>query len=239
MKPVFVQEYPLRACDFDCRCHWQPSGVMDLFQDAAGRHAMELGIGFLQLAAEQKMWILSGVQYEVVATPHMYQQVRVITWPLPATSVTCRRDFRIESLDGQVLVKGTSDWAIMDGQKRKLIRAREVYPPELAYCSDLAFEEKMPRLKAFEPQGEGLMVIPGYAELDMNGHVNNTKYANFIMNAVDLEADETVRLFQIHYHKELLAHQPVWVFVFREDSTIYAMGKNETGEIMFTGRVLL
>ncbi|MBQ6818555.1 MAG: hypothetical protein IJP35_02995 [Clostridia bacterium] len=239
MKAVFSQEYPLRACDFDCHHHLQPAGVMDLFQDAAGRHAMELGIGFPQLAAKHQMWILSGVQYEVVATPHMYQTVRVVTWPLPASSVTCRREYRMEALDGTLLVKGTSDWAIMDGDKRKLLRAREVYPEGLDYCTDLCFDEKMPRLKDFVPADEGMTVIPGFAQLDMNGHVNNTKYANFILDAIQWQEGDAIAVFQIHYRKELLAHQPATVYVQREGKTILAMGKNSDGESMFLGRIAL
>ncbi len=237
MKSTFTKEYPLRAGDFDCYHHLQPAGVMDLFQDAAGRHAMELGIGFPQLAEKNQMWILSGVQYQIVQHPHMYQNIRVVTWPLPAHSVTCRRDFRMESLEGELLVKGTSDWAIMDGEKRKLIRAREIYPTELVYCEDVVFEEKMLRLKDFESTGEEVLVTPGYSDLDMNGHVNNTKYANFILNAIRLQPNQAIELFQIHYRKELLQDQAVRVCVLRENDQIYTMGKNQEGETMFYGRI--
>ncbi len=210
---------------------------MDLFQDAAGRHAMELGIGFPQLAEKHQMWIVSGVEYQVVATPRMYDTVRIVTWPLPAPSVTCRREYRMETLDGKVLVKGTSDWAIVDADQRKLLRAREVYPQGLSYCTDLSVEGKMPRLKEFEPAGEGVTFTPGYAQLDMNGHVNNTKYANLILDCLSFGEEDTIKEFQIHYRKELMAHQPVTVYTLREGNTIYAMGKNREGELMFSGRI--
>ncbi|MBR4868645.1 MAG: hypothetical protein IKU10_05765 [Clostridia bacterium] len=239
MTPIFSFEYPLRACDFDCYHYLQAASVMDLFQDAAGRHAIELGIGFPQLAEKHQMWILSGVQYQVFENPHMYQTVRVVTWPLPASSVTCRREYRMESLDGTLLVKGTSDWAIMDGDKRKLLRAREVYPEGLDYCTDLCFEERMPRLKPFETDSEGTIIVPGFAQLDMNGHVNNTKYANFILDCVNPKADENISVFQIHYRKELLPQQEVALYTKREENTIMVQGCNRQNEVMFLGRILL
>ena len=212
---------------------------MDLFQDAAGRHAMELGIGFPDLAKKHQMWIVSGLQYQVVDSPKMYDTVRIVTWPLPAPSVTCRREYRMETLDGKVLVKGTSDWAIVDADKRKLLRAREVYPQGLSYCTDVSVEGKMPRLKEFESTTDGVTFTPGYAQLDMNGHVNNTKYANLILDALVLETEDTIKEFQIHYRKELLAYQPVTVYTQREGTTILAMGKNTDGELMFSGRIEL
>ncbi len=237
MKSVYVQEYPLRACDFDCHHYLQPAAILDLFQDAAGRHAIELGVGFPQLSLKNQMWILSGVQFEIVATPVMYQTVRVVTWPLPATSVTCRREYRMESLDGKLLVKGTSDWAIMDGEKRKLLRAREVYPNDLVYCEELCFEGKMPRLKDFEPTDTGMEFTPAFSDLDMNGHVNNTKYANWMMNALHLLSDRSVKMFQIHYRKELLAQNPVHLFTKQENEVVLFMGKNTAGETMFSGKI--
>jgi acyl-ACP thioesterase len=239
MNPVFSMEYPLRPCDLDCRYELQPAGVLDLFQDAAGRHAVELGIGYKQFVPKNLMWIVSGIQYEVVATPKMYDTVRIVTWPLQANSVTCRREYRMESLSGEVLVKGTSDWAIMDGEKRKLIRAREVYPKDLAFSSQLAIEGKQPRLQDFEIGEQGVTMVPGFAELDMNGHVNNTKYANFILNAANLQAEELIREFQIHYRRELLKDQPVTVYKKRQENTLLFMGKNQQNETMFSGRILL
>ncbi len=229
----------MRACDFDCFHRLQPSSVLDLFQDAAGRHAMELGSGYVHLAAKNQMWILSGVQYQILQQPCMYQTVRVFTWPLPVTSVTCRRDYRIEALDGTVLVKGTSDWAVMDGAKRRLVRAKEIYPENLTYCLTRSFEDKMPRLTDFEPTDSGITAVPGFSMLDMNGHVNNTKYANLILDAADLTREESIETFQIHYRKELLPHQPVTLWIQQSENALLVMGKDLQGNTMFHGRLVL
>ncbi len=239
MNSVYSMEYPLRACDFDRYHRLQPAGVLDLFQDVAGRHALELGIGFPQLAPQNKMWIVSGLEYQVVETPVMYQQVRLVTWPLESTSVTCRRDYRMETLEGKLLVRGTSDWAMMDSQKRKLVRGRDIYPPELAFREELAIEGKMPRLRDFEPEGEGFTLIPGYSHLDMNGHVNNTKYAGFMLDALCLEEHQAIETFQIHYRKELMAYEPVTLYKKQENNTFLLMGKSPQGDTMFSGRIEL
>jgi acyl-ACP thioesterase len=73
----------------------------------------------------------------------------------------------------------------------------------------------------------------------MNGHVNNTKYANFILNAADLQAEELIREFQIHYRRELLKDQSVTVYKKRQENTLLFMGKNQQNETMFSGRILL
>jgi acyl-ACP thioesterase len=239
MESVFSFEYPIRPCDLDCRYQLQPAGVLDMFQDVAGRHAVELGIGYPQFVPKNLMWIVSGIRYQVIATPAMYETVRIVTWPLRAGTVTCRREYRMESLSGEVLVVGTSDWAVVDAVSRKLVRAKDIYPKDLVFSETLAMEGKQPRLSDFAPEGEGLVVVPAFAELDMNGHVNNTKYANFILNAADLKANEQIQDFHIHYRKEVLKGEAVTVYVKRQEKELLAMGKNEKGETMFSGRILL
>ena len=49
MNKLWKKEYYLRASDFDKFNHIKPSAVLDLFQDAAGQHADELGVGFDQM----------------------------------------------------------------------------------------------------------------------------------------------------------------------------------------------
>ena len=223
----------MRACDFDCYKNLQPSSVLDLFQDVAGRHAVELGVGIESLMERNQMWIVSSVYYQVVKTPEMYEQVTLRTWPRNPSMVAFPRDYEMVDSQGNLLVKGTSQWAIIDGEKRKILSAKGVYPESLTCLEEQAFSEKMPRLRDFEPMGEGVQVIPTFSALDCNGHVNNTKYANFVMDALQLPQETPIRTFQIHYRKELLLGVPVTIYTHQENGVYDVMGKNEAGESMF------
>lgn len=233
MNPYLEAKYPLRACDFDLYKRLQPSSVLDLFQDAAGRHSVELGVGIARLMEEEKHWIVSSLFYEVVKTPEMYREVRVRTWPRTPSMVAFPRDYEVLDEDGTLLVKGTSQWAVIDGGSRKILPAKGVYPEELICLEEKAFSKKMPRLRDFEPAGQGMRVVPTFSMLDCNGHVNNTKYANFVMDALCLPKETPIRTFQMNYRKELLLNVPVWVYTQYEDGVYTAMGKNEQGETMF------
>lgn len=239
MKPFLEVEYLLRATDFDCRYQLQPASVLELFQDAAGRHSIEMGVGYQQFAPKNLLWVLSGVRFQVIKTPEMYQRVKVITWPLPPSAVTFQRECRMEDMDGNLLVKGSSDWAVVDGLRRKIVPAKGIYPPSFVPCEERCFADKAPRLRDFEPAGEGKRIVPGFAELDINGHVNNTKYANFILDAVDWQPQERIDTFQIHYRKEMMAGQAVTLYTRREEAVLSVMGKSDGGESMFHCRITL
>ncbi|MBR3844390.1 MAG: hypothetical protein IKM39_02660 [Clostridia bacterium] len=237
MKPFLEVSYPLRACDFDYRKQLQPASVLDLFQDAAGRHSVELGIGIEQLLKKNQLWIVSSIYYEVINTPDMYQQVKVRTWPLTPSMVVFPREYVMEDGQGNVLVKGTSQWAVIDKDRRKILPAKGIYPEGFNCLDERVFCEKQPRLRDFEPVGEGYTVLPSYSQLDCNGHVNNTKYANFVLDALQLPEGTCIRTFQIHYRKELLLGDPVILYTRCEDGMYDVMGKNSEGESMFHCRI--
>ena len=74
MVMVFEKEYELRGSDFDCCDRLRPASVLDLFQDVAGIHATELGVGFDDLIARKMIWVLTKVQYEVVGAVRRYDR---------------------------------------------------------------------------------------------------------------------------------------------------------------------
>ena len=52
MQNIWNNDYTLRANDFDKYDRILPSSVLSIFQDAAGRHGEEIGVGFKEMLDE-------------------------------------------------------------------------------------------------------------------------------------------------------------------------------------------
>lgn len=239
MKTQWEKEYTLRASDFDRFGHLQPAAVLDLFQDAAGQHAEELGIGFDAMLQKNQLWVVTRIKFQVVGTVKRHQTVRVRTWPLPPSRLSFRREYSIEDTNGRLLVKGSSDWVVMDSVKRRLVSAQDVYPFTEGFVTDKMFDEKLTKLHDFEAEGEPYRLCPGFSELDMNGHVNNTKYANFVLDAVSPAAEDAIDTLQIDYRKEVVAGTALQIGFVRNGKELLAKGQNGAGETMFTCHITL
>ena len=234
---LFEKCYELRAADFDCHDRIHPASILSLFQDVAGIHANELGIGFDALMENKTIWVLTKVCYRMVGTPRRYERVRVRTWPLRPGRVNFRREYCIEALDGTPLVHGTSEWVIVHSEKRRVLPATNVYPEGEDYRTDTEFEGRLAKVPQFEAVGEGRCVVPSYTQLDINGHINNTCYADYVMDALSPAAPMAVREVQIDYHRELMEGTPVQLYWQREDGTVLAKGISGEGECMFSCRM--
>ena len=69
--------------------------------------------------------------------------------------------------------------------------------------------------------------------MDINNHVNNTKYANYVLNAINPQNTDILKEFQIDYRKEVLEGTKLNIHHSKQDKTVLAKGQNDSGDIMF------
>lgn len=231
-KAKFEKIYSLRGSDFDRNLRIKPSSVLDLFQDVAGLHAEELGVGFNSMLQRNMLWVIIREKYAVVKAPHMYQTVKVTTWPKEPKRIDFVRNYQITDLDGNVLINGSSQWAVIDSTTRKLTRASNVYDNIESFCEDDVFP--LSRAAFAQNTEKAYSVKTGYTDLDSNGHVNNIRYADYIVNALD-EHNE-IRSFQIDFHKEIMLGDEIDLFVDKNDGKLAISGKRQD-EIMFSSEI--
>lgn len=232
--PKFSRDYYLRTSDFDRFENIQPSSVLDLFQDVAGHHADILGIGRDKMLERNLVWVLTRVKYQVVKPPELYSKVRVTTRPLSPSKLIFQRDYIIDSESGELLIRGTSDWVFMDINTRSFASVGALYPYDENEETPRSFTEKMKKLRDFEAEGDGYHVVPSYFDLDMNGHVNNTKYANFVINFLSPSEKEIIDTLQIDYHREVKMGENLTLYRKDSDDGVLIKGVNGDGERMFS-----
>ena len=216
MNRIWKKEYNLRGSDFDKFNHIKPSAVLDLFQDAAGQHADELGVGFDQMIKRSYLWVLTRIKFKIISQPKSYQRVIIKTWPLEPHRLNYRREYCIESENGESLVS-----------------APDLYPFSDGFHTETMFEEKIAKIRDFESTETPHVVNAGFTELDVNNHVNNTKYANYVLDAINPAETDKTEIFQIDYRKEVLLGTTLKIYYQKEDNIVVAKGENENGDVMF------
>lgn len=234
MKTVWQDKYLLRAGDFDRFNRIKPSAVLDLFQDAAGRHAEEIGVGFKAMSARRFLWVLTRVKFKIIAPPDRYDAVVVKTWPLPPNRLIYRREYRIEDLNGNPLIIGSSEWVVLHSEERRLLSVPDLYPFTDGFNEEMMFEGRLLKVKDFEASGDPYKLRAVWTEVDVNGHLNNTKYANYVFDALSPSREILLEGFQIDYRKEVLEGGELNIYCAESENGILAKGNNAEGETMFT-----
>ena len=237
MNKLWKKEYDLRAGDFDQFNRIKPSAVLELFQDAAGQHAEELGLGFEAMLARSYLWVLTRIRFKILSQPKSYQRVVIKTWPLEPNRLNYRREYCMEDEQGNRLIVGSSEWVVIHSEKRRFVSAPDLYPFTDGFHTERSFEEKLGKIPDFEGAEPPYSVTPGFCELDVNGHVNNTKYANYVLDAVNPGKGEALVDVQIDYRKEVLQGTQLEIFHTKRDGFVLAKGQNDHGDTMFACRL--
>ncbi len=232
MNKTYSEKFCLRTSDFDCRARLKPSAILDLFQEVAGSHASELGVGFEELLKNNLLWVLTKVKFKIVGKIDMHKAVIVKTWPLAPSRVTLQRDYLIEDENGNPIVIGTSEWVTMHSETRRLVPKTDIYPLE-EFCQDKMFEEKLRKVPDFEIGEDYKKIIPEFCDLDVNSHVNNIRYADYVMNFLNPQENEDIEEFQLDFHREIHNGMPISLYLEKNEDAL-AKGISEDGEKMFS-----
>lgn len=234
---VFETVFPLRTADFDRLVQPKPSAVLDLFQEAAAIHSEAIGAGRAALDARGLIWVLARVRYRVLCPPEQHTRVRVRTWPHRPSRLICGRDYEMLSDDGSPLIHGTSEWILLDVVRRRMVPCPDIYPAITGYEERRLFPERLLPLRAEGTASAALTMLPGYADLDQNGHVNNTRYADFSLNALPPETVGRITAFGIDYHRELHAGDALTLTCLPHEGGTTVCGADDRGERMFICRM--
>ena len=227
-------DYRLRWLDFDRYGRIQPARLLDLFQDVATAQAEDMGIGRDDMMARGVFWAVIRMKYEIVREPERCQVVRVRTWPHTPTGFSFLRDFSVRGETGDLLVKATSEWVLMDIETRKFARLKDHYDGPHDFVEDRSFDSKPRKAPAFAEGNRPIFTAtPAYADIDVNGHVNNARYLNFIVNALNPGPEDAIRTLQIDYRHEALAGEALSVHTLVEGKQVLSKGVREDGNIAF------
>lgn len=122
--------------------------------------------------------------------------------------------------------------------ERKLAPVANFYDVTRDFCTTRSFEGKLKKVPDFESdEAKCARIVPSYTDVDLNGHVNNAKYADYIVNAIDPGQAGRLTSFQIDYRHEVLRGEPLDVFTHFDDCFALMKGIDTSGTVMFASKV--
>jgi acyl-ACP thioesterase len=223
---VFSEACSVRFGDIDRSDTLTIASAFDFFQEAAINHAEILGVGRDAMKTTGQVWVLSRMSVFMERRPHFGENITVRSWPRGTHKLFAVRDYDIRGADGRPAVRGRSGWLILDVEKRRPLRPQPVVEP-LPLNEGLnslpgtsADNEAPPGLRPeFEAPSGSQNVSRSvrkacYSDIDYNGHMNNTRYIQWIQDQFSPEILENARSLRldINYLSEVKAGESIELF---------------------------
>lgn len=213
---MLTKPFEIRYDELDTQAHIGPVTLLRCFQEAAALDAASFAFGWEQLQKNNLSWVLTHMQLEMLAQNIAKQTIFIKTWHAFSDRILSRREFEITSQQGQALARGSSWWALIDTVKRRITKSPAellaLNPAQPVYVME---EENFKRPIPEGAEEKGRVLIPVRREdLDLNGHVNNTHYAAWALEAAPQQ--RMLSKILLHFKNECRAGEVITSAAFAD-----------------------
>ncbi len=229
MQKSYIETSELRTCQCDLSGEWRPSAILETLQETATTHSNMLGVGRADTLRAGLVWVLSRLRVEMKRLPVIGESVSVETWPTPQRHLFFPRASVIRGPQGEEIGAAMSLWVLMDVETRRIAGNADI-AARMPDNTDRPMPLGMPAtIRMPEGGAERSVIEPQYADLDLNGHVNNTKYLDWCCNALGIDALRRGRLlrFGVSYEAEIRPGSRVETSLARRDGAFTFCGELE------------
>lgn len=202
-------------CDFNR--NWKPAAFFQHLTETAGLQVNHLGCGFNALAAQDLTWVHARMKIRFFHFPQAGERIYIRTWPKTIQQkLFYIRDFEIlQANSGDRLAAATSAWLMIHIATRKIVppASLNLNLPELNNLHGL--DETLDKLRLTQTGEKRSQITAGYSAVDGLGHVNNSRYVEWICDAIPMDMHRHHRLdwMQVNYNHEVLAGEEIALFV--------------------------
>ncbi|WP_081581694.1 acyl-[acyl-carrier-protein] thioesterase [Pararhodospirillum photometricum] len=181
-------------------------GLLQILQDMAWRHAQHLGHGYDDMIAAGTLWVLTRFTLRLTGPwPAWGESVTVNTWARPPAAAVVLRDYEV-LVGGEKIAEATASWLTLDAQTRRPLKTSLNDEALQAGRREGALSLEPAKLRWQNGLSEVGAAVVRNSDLDLNGHVNNTHYAQWILDTLPPSAFECFRLssYEVNFLAESL-----------------------------------
>lgn len=229
-KTILTKDYTINSLNINTNRKLGLFGLLQLLQDITGDHAEKLGFGYEESKERGFFWVLVREKLRMNRWPNWHDVVTVKTWTKPIFGIYAVREYEIFINDEKIGDCSTT-WMILDSETRrpkKIENSDNLFRPNTDYALDYTAErisvpDDMERISSFKVK---------ISDLDMNNHVNNIKYTQWILDSIpfDYHKKFMIKEYEINFSNETFLEDKIRTF-----SNIGKLQTDEQHEVFFQG----
>jgi len=180
----------------------KPSALLDMMQQVATNQCALLALDWDSMAARGLCWVVTRQYVQLLRPVPGGSTITVETWPGVTSRVAYPRSTVGYDEEGREVFRAISLWVLMDIENRKMVLPGK---SGLDFSGiDRGCELAVPgSLAPAKLEGNARRQVV-YSELDVNGHMSNTRYLDWMMDLLpsSFHAGHSIGEFTVSYLSE-------------------------------------
>ncbi len=238
---IYEEEKMLFSSHCDMFGRWKISDILISMQEIAGISAHYMGAGRETLIHHGIVWVISRGYVTMERYPNFLDTVKIKTYPKGPKGVFFPRFFTFEDVKtGETLGCASTSWLLFSLEHRRVLRPQNI---PVSFETDESLQNILPPPeKIVTPQDMEHKTTRTvlFSECDINGHMNNSKYAEYVLDLLPIEYLEKKmpKELTINYNAEAMLGTQVEMYTAVDGNTFYAAGRT-AGKNVFDTKLIL
>lgn len=234
---TYSVEYTVQYQDIDEHQCLRLYTLENYLLNAAGHAADAAGYGIDVLFAHGWTWVLIQLHLELTMLPTHGEHLRIETWVEQYAHMISVRNFRILYLSNEkdewhLIGQAQSQWVVLDLTTRQIVNC-----PLLAVTAhpeaDAPVRLTLPAVRVrpmATTEEEAEKITIKYSDCDYNGHCNSCKYLEKMLDAHEVNVNNSPIRLVIKYVKEVHKGEPINISFSEDSQGIQYQIKNEKNQ---------
>lgn len=242
MKKSWTSEYPINTFLVDSSAHLGLMGALTAIQETAWTHAETLGFGMKEMEEKGIFWVLVRQTLRMQKWPVLGHKLAVETWVRRPAGLYALRELSLrDATTGEDIGQCMTTWLALSRQTKTICPIDDLMKWN-EICDDrthgfdtekIVVQKDLRKVAAFDVRN---------SDLDINMHVNNTKYAQWILDALphDIQRQKHLTEYAVNFLSETKKDDRVLVEEGSAGGTNahgYRGVRESDGKVLFTARL--
>lgn len=243
-KDISEYVFPVRFSDCDSSSRLRVSAFFDFMEETAILDAERNGFGIWKMVENGYTTVISRIKLRINHVPVWGEKLCVSTWTKSIYKhKVALRDYSIRDARGNVIAEATSSWLLVN------LKTGQAEDPETAsflpplYPEKSAISENPELLSPGENPQVVLSKTAAYSDLDMNRHVNNCRYADWVLDALFTDPKmqkRSIRSLQLNFISGISAGEEVRLVRFADTNHhayVFGVNAKDPSRVHFQARI--
>ena len=205
IQPEYNLTFKIASFDTDSADRIRLSAVLRYQQEIGGQHLGTIGLGWRELGGHGVAFVTSRWHTTIHRLPVLEETVTLTTWHRNCKGPRFYRCYEWRDADGALLIEGVMLFALVSVTDHRLLRSEDF--KALAALPDVQREVSCAdpgRFAITATTAAGTYEVR-WSDIDRNGHMNNTRYADLAWNFLPTawQGREPSEI-ELHFAKESL-----------------------------------
>lgn len=235
MNEVYSKTVEIGTAAVDLSDNIRPSSLLQLLQEMGTDHAALQHMDRDYLVENyHACWILARVWYQVKRPLHAGELLTIRTWHRGAGSLIVYRDYDL-FVGEEPVGEAVAAWVVADIDDRRMLRPSAIENIAVSRAPATVKERQLRLIRCPKEKKHVYDRTVRYSDLDINGHMNNTKYGDVLMDALSPQELEGrfISQLQLNYSQECRYGETMEVDRVLEENSCYIDGCSDDGKRRF------